>query len=51
MDAYLFIPWVLGIGTWMLARLRKMKHPIWLGAGSFGVGCGIVLLIDLGLLP
>lgn len=51
MDWYLGIPWVLGIGAWLLARRRNMKHPLWWGVAFFVlVGAPIVVLFDLGVL-
>lgn len=50
MDWYLLIPWVLGIGAWLVARQRKIQHPLWVALAAFLVGCGIVVLFDLGVL-
>ena len=44
---YLFIPVILGVGAWLIARLRSMGHPIRWGIAFFLVGCGVVLVIDL----
>lgn len=44
---YLLIPWVLGIGAWLLARQRNATHPVRLGVVLFLIGCAIVLVIDL----
>lgn len=44
---YLAIPWVLGIGAWLVARQRHMPQPLRLGVIFFAVGAVIVLAIDL----
>ena len=44
---YLIIPWVLGIGAWLLARQRDMAHPVRVGVVGFLLGSAIVLAIDL----
>jgi hypothetical protein len=46
-DPYLVIPWILGIGAWLLARQRQLHHPAWLGIASFVVGCVIILAYEL----
>jgi hypothetical protein len=46
-DPYLLIPWILGIGTWFLARQRAVEHPVRWGVVFFLIGCAIVLAIDL----
>jgi hypothetical protein len=50
MDWYLIIPWILGIAAWLFAARRRMQHPLWQGLALFLVGCGIVVLFDLGVL-
>jgi hypothetical protein len=50
LDLYLFIPWILGIGAWLLARQRSLKAPVRWGIAFFLLGCAIVLLFDFGLL-
>ena len=47
LDPYLLIPWILGIGAWLLARQRAVEHPIRWGFVFFLIGCAIVLAIDL----
>jgi hypothetical protein len=47
MNWYLVIPWVLGIGAWLVARQRSVRRPILWGLAFFLIGCGIVLAIDL----
>jgi hypothetical protein len=44
---YLFIPVILGVGAWLIARQRSMGHPTRWGTTFFLVGCGVVLVIDL----
>ena len=44
---YLFIPWVLGIGAWLVTRQRKMGYPVRWGLVFFLIGCAVVLAIDL----
>jgi hypothetical protein len=50
MNWYLIIPWILGITAWLVARQRVMQRPVRLGLAFFLVGCGIVVLFDLGVL-
>jgi hypothetical protein len=42
----LVIPWIAGIGAWLVARQRQIRHPIRWGVVFFLVGCLIALVID-----
>ena len=44
---YLVIPWITGIGAWVVARRRRMEHSVPAGVVFFLLGCLIVLAIDL----
>ena len=44
---YLVIPWIIGIGAWLVARQRQSERPLRTGVGFFLLGCLIVLAIDL----
>jgi hypothetical protein len=50
-DPYLFIPLILGVPAWLLAKRRHAQHPIWWGAAFFLAGCMIVLFFDLSAPP
>ena len=44
---YLVIPWITGVGAWLVASRRKTDHPVRTGVVFFLLGCLIVLAIDL----
>ena len=44
---YLIIPWITGIGAWLIARRRQMNHPVRWGVIFFLLGGLIVLALDL----
>ena len=44
---YLVIPWVLGVGAWLIARQRNAGRSLLWGLVFFLIGSVIVLAIDL----
>ena len=44
---YLVIPWITGIGAWLVARRRQSEHPLRAAVVFFLLGSLIVLALDL----
>lgn len=44
---YLVIPWITGIGAWLVSKQRQTEQPFRARVLFFLLGCLIVLAIDL----